>query len=66
MGLAMFLNMKLTPSTSMDPAQQKMMMFMPVIFSVFMISLPAGLNLYMLVSTIVGMLQQLFVYRRTV
>ncbi len=66
MGLAMFLNMKLTPNTSMDPAQQKMMMFMPVIFSLFMINLPAGLTLYILISTIMGMLQQLFVNKQTV
>lgn len=65
MGLAMFLNMKLTPSTATDPAQQKVMMLMPVMFSIFMINLPAGLTLYILVSTIVGMLQQLFVFKRT-
>lgn len=64
MGLAMFLNMKLTPTTTVDPTQQKMMMFMPIIFSVFMLNLPAGLTLYMLVSTIAGMLQQLLVYRQ--
>lgn len=65
MGVAMFLNMKLTPSTTADPAQQKMMMFMPIIFSVFMLSLPSGLTLYMLISTLMGMAQQLFVYRQT-
>ncbi len=65
MGLAMFLNMKITPSTTTDPAQQKVMMLMPVMFSVFMINLPAGLTLYILVSTIVGMLQQLFVFKKT-
>ncbi len=65
MGIAMFLNMKLTPSTTMDPAQQKVMMFMPIMFSLFMINLPSGLTLYMLVSTIAGMLQQLFVYKKT-
>lgn len=65
MGLAMFLNMKLTPSTSADPMQQKMMMMMPVIFSLFMLNLPSGLTLYILISTLVGMGQQLFVYRRT-
>ena len=65
MGLAMYLNMKLTPTTTTDPAQQKVMMLMPVMFSIFMINLPSGLTLYILVSTIVGMLQQLFVYKRT-
>ena len=65
MGLAMFLNMKLTPTTTTDPAQKKMMMFMPVIFSVFMLNYPAGLTLYILISTVVGMAQQLFVYKKT-
>lgn len=64
MGIAMFLNMKLTPQTTMDPAQQKVMMLMPVMFSIFMLNLPSGLTLYILVSTIVGMLQQLFVYKK--
>jgi YidC/Oxa1 family membrane protein insertase len=65
MGLAMFLNMNITPSTTTEPAQQKVMMVMPVMFSVFMINLPSGLTLYILVSTVVGMLQQLFVFKRT-
>lgn len=64
MGLAMFLNMKLTPATTADPTQQKMMMFMPVIFSLFMLNLPSGLTLYILISTVVGMGQQLLVYRQ--
>ncbi len=64
-GLAMFFNMKLTPQTTMDPAQQKVMKFMPILFSAFLFTLPSGLNLYILVSTIIGMLQQMFVYKRT-
>lgn len=64
MSIAMFLNMKLTPTASADPAQQKIMMFMPLIFGFMMMSLPAGLTLYILVSTVMGMLQQLFVYKR--
>jgi len=64
MSLAMFLNMKLTPSPSADPAQQKIMMFMPLFFGFIMKDLPAGLTLYIFVSTIMGMLQQLFVYKR--
>ncbi len=65
MGVSMFLNMKLTPMTTADPAQQKVMMLMPVLFTFFMVNLPSGLTLYILVSTIVGMLQQLFVFKRT-
>lgn len=64
MSLAMFLNMKLTPTTTTDPAQQKIMMFMPLFFGFIMKDLPAGLTLYIFISTIMGMLQQLFVYKR--
>jgi YidC/Oxa1 family membrane protein insertase len=62
MALAMFAQQKMTPTTSMDPNQAKIMMFMPVIFAFIMKSLPAGLVLYILVSTTVGILQQKLVY----
>ena len=61
---AMFLNTKLTPTATADPAQQKIMMFMPLIFGFIMKDLPAGLTLYIFVSTMMGMMQQLFVYKR--
>lgn len=63
MGIAMFFQTKLNPSTTADPMQKKMMMFMPLIFTFFMKDLPAGLNLYILVSTVFGITQQLFVYK---
>lgn len=63
MALSMFLQQKLTPTASADPTQQKVMMFMPLIFGVIMKDLPAGLNLYIFVSTIFGVAQQLFVYK---
>ncbi len=63
MGAAMFGQTKLNPSTTADPTQQKMMMFMPLIFTFFMKDLPAGLNLYIFVSTLFGIAQQLFVYK---
>lgn len=59
MGGAMFVQQKMTPSASVDPAQQKMMLFMPVIFTFMMINLPSGLTLYIFVSTILGVIQQL-------
>lgn len=65
MGLAMVLNQKLMPSTVSDPVQKKVMLFMPLIFAVFMKDFPAGLTLYIFVSTLMGMGQQLFVYKRT-
>ena len=58
LGVFMFLQQKLTPSPSMDPTQQKMMMIMPVMFTVFMLFLPLGLVLYIFVNTVASVLQQ--------
>ena len=60
----MFLQQKLTPATGMDPQQQKIMQFMPLIFAFMMISLPAGLVIYMLTNTIVSIMQQQWLNRR--
>ena len=62
MGVTMFLQQKLTP-TAMDPAQAKILAFMPIIFSVFMLYLPSGLTLYMLVSAVFGVSQQYFMVK---
>ncbi len=62
MGITMFLQQKLTP-TNMDPTQAKILMFMPVIFTIFMVSLPSGLTLYIFVSTLFGILQQIYFLR---
>lgn len=63
MGIAMFGQQKLMPTTSADPTQQKIMLFMPLIFAVLMKDLPAGLNLYIFVSTLFGIVQQKLTYR---
>ncbi|MCB0390940.1 MAG: YidC/Oxa1 family insertase periplasmic-domain containing protein [Bdellovibrionales bacterium] len=62
MGITMFVQQKVTPST-MDPTQQKIFMFMPVIFSLFMITLPSGLTLYIFVSALFAVIQQVLVMR---
>ncbi|MBT5094515.1 MAG: membrane protein insertase YidC [Halobacteriovoraceae bacterium] len=63
MGVSFFFQSRLNPSTSADPTQKKLMMFMPLIFCFIMKDLPAGLNLYITVSTLLGIFQQLFVYK---
>lgn len=63
MGIAMFIQQKMTPTTSIDPVQQRMMMFMPIIFSFFMIALPSGLVLYILASTLLQIASQYVVNR---
>lgn len=57
MGVTMFIQQKMTPTT-MDPQQAKILQWMPIIFSVFTLSLPAGLTLYIFVSTLFGVIQQ--------
>ncbi len=59
MGLAMLWQQKLTPAVGMDPMQQKMMYFMPLIFTFMMINLPSGLTMYIFVSTLLGIVQQI-------
>jgi YidC/Oxa1 family membrane protein insertase len=65
MAAAMFFHQKLTPMATMDATQKKIMLFMPLIFAVFMKDFPAGLTLYIFVSTVIAMLQQIFVFKRT-
>ena len=57
MGGSMWFQQKITPNT-MDPAQAKIMQFLPVVFSLFMLALPSGLTLYIFVSTLFGIVQQ--------
>ena len=64
MGLTMFVQQKITPNT-MDPAQAKVMLMMPLLFTFFMVSLPSGLTLYMLVGAIFSVAQQMYFMKQT-
>jgi len=55
-----FLMQKMTPQAGADPNQQKMMMFMPLIFGFMFYNFPSGLVLYYLTSNLVSMGQQWF------
>lgn len=57
MGLSMFIQQRLSPAPG-DPTQAKIMMFMPLIFTLFFLGFPAGLVLYWLVSNIISIIQQ--------
>lgn len=57
LGIFMFFQQKMTPQASADPTQAKMMMVMPVMFTVFMLFLPLGLIVYILVNTIMTVVQ---------
>lgn len=64
LGIGMFVQQKLTPNPGMDKNQEKIMLMMPIIFSLMMLSLPAGMVLYMMTNTIVSIAQQQWLNRR--
>jgi len=64
MGVSMFAQQRLTPTMSADPTQAKIMMLMPVIFTVFFASFPAGLVLYWLTNNVSSFLQQWLIIKR--
>jgi YidC/Oxa1 family membrane protein insertase len=57
MAATMFIQTKLNP-TPPDPIQAKVMMFMPIIFSVMFFFFPAGLVLYWVVNNVLSIAQQ--------
>ncbi|MDR2874905.1 MAG: membrane protein insertase YidC, partial [Methylobacillus sp.] len=57
MAITMFIQTRLNPKPP-DPLQAKMMMFMPIAFSVFFFFFPAGLVLYWLVNNVLSIAQQ--------
>ena len=63
MGASMFIMQKLSPTAVTDPMQQKMMQWMPVIFTAFFLMFPSGLVLYWLFSNLVSIGQQWLINR---
>lgn len=63
MGASMLLQQKMTPTPG-DPAQAKMMMIMPIVFTVIFINFSAGLVLYWLVGNILSMAQQYYTQKK--
>ncbi len=63
MAIMMYLMTKMTPQTTTDPAQQKMLALMPLMFGFFFFNLSSGLNLYMFTSNLVGIAQQVYLNR---
>jgi len=64
-GVSMYLVSKMTPMTITDPQQAKMMKLMPISMSVMFVVFPfsSGLALYILTSSLVGILQQWYLNR---
>lgn len=62
MGASMLLQTWMTPAQG-DPMQQRMMMFMPLIFTFMFINMPSGLVLYWLVNNLLSIAQQYWMMR---
>ena len=61
MGATMFLQQRLTPTTFSDPMQEKIMKYLPIVFTFFFVTFPAGLTLYWFVNNVCSVVQQIFV-----
>ena len=60
MGATMLIQQKMTPAMG-DPMQQKMMMFMPVVFTFLFLSFPSGLVIYWLINNVLSIGQQYYI-----
>lgn len=64
MGASMFLQQKMQPMMG-DPTQAKIMMFMPIMFTVMFINFPSGLVLYWLTQNILTIGQQYYINKKS-
>jgi YidC/Oxa1 family membrane protein insertase len=64
MGVSMYYQQKITPSNFTDPMQEKIFRFLPVIFTFFFLTFPAGLVLYWFVNNLLSILQQYIINKR--
>ncbi len=65
MGASMFFQQKLNPP-QMDPIQQKIFQFLPIIFTFMFLWFPAGLVLYWVVNNVLSIAQQWFINKKIV
>ena len=63
MGATMFIQQKMSPPMG-DPAQAKMMMMMPIVFTFIFINFSSGLVLYWLINNIVSISQQYYIQKK--
>jgi YidC/Oxa1 family membrane protein insertase len=61
--ISMLVTQKLNPQPA-DPMQAKMMMFMPIAFSVMFLFFPSGLVLYWVVNNLISMAQQYVITKK--
>lgn len=64
MGATMYYQQKITPTNFNDPMQEKIFKFLPLIFTLFFFTFPAGLVLYWAVNNTLTIAQQMIVNRK--
>ncbi len=64
MGATMWYQQHITPNTFTDPMQAKLFKWLPVIFTFFFLTFPAGLVLYWLVNNLFSIAQQYMVNKQ--
>jgi YidC/Oxa1 family membrane protein insertase len=63
MGATMVIQQKMTP-TAMDPAQAKIFMLMPIIFTFLFLNFPSGLVLYWMVTNVLSIAHQYYMNKK--
>ncbi len=63
MGASMFIQQWMSPAIG-DPNQRRMMMLMPLVFTVIFVSFPSGLTIYWFVNNILSIVQQYMINRK--
>ena len=64
MGASMYYQQRMTPNSFTDPLQEKLFRFLPIIFTFFFVTFPAGLVLYWLVNNLFSIGQQYMVNKQ--
>jgi YidC/Oxa1 family membrane protein insertase len=64
MGATMFLQQRITPSNFTDPLQEKIFKYLPLVFTFFFFTFPAGLVLYWFVNNLFSIAQQYLVNKQ--
>ena len=64
MGATLVIQQKMTPTVA-DPAQAKLFMLMPIMFTFLFLSLPSGLVLYWLVTNVLSIAHQYYMTKKT-
>ncbi len=65
-GGLMFLQQKLNPPVMQDPMQQKIFMYLPLVFTFMFLFFPAGLVLYWVVNQLLSIAQQWFINKKII